>query len=159
MWIQKTWLTTWDFLWVLLVVWSLLSQHPGVGGCPSDFFPSLCTLSTPRLLKDKLMHMTPLKSLFQQTSVWIGQYQTKAGFPGGTVVKTLPANGEDAIDSNLIPMSGKGNGNPLQYSCLGNPMDWWATVHGVAKTFQYHLECFHCPPNPLCSTQSSLLTH
>ena len=31
---------------------------------------------------------------------------------------------------------GKGNGNPLQYSCLGNPMDretWWGTVHGVAK--------------------------
>ena len=32
---------------------------------------------------------------------------------------------------------GVGNGNPLQYSCLGNPMDrgaWWATVHGVAKS-------------------------
>ena len=31
---------------------------------------------------------------------------------------------------------GEGNGNPLQYSCLGNPMDreaWWATVHGVTK--------------------------
>ena len=31
---------------------------------------------------------------------------------------------------------GEGNGNPLQYSCLGNPMDrgaWWATVHGVVK--------------------------
>ena len=31
---------------------------------------------------------------------------------------------------------GEGNGNPLQYSCLGKPMDtgaWWATVHGVAK--------------------------
>ena len=40
-----------------------------------------------------------------------------------------------------IPGSGRspqeGNGNPLQYSCLGNPMDrdaWWATVHGVAKS-------------------------
>ena len=32
---------------------------------------------------------------------------------------------------------GEGNGNPLQYSCLGNPMDrgaWWATIHGVAKS-------------------------
>ena len=32
---------------------------------------------------------------------------------------------------------GEGNGNPLQYSCLGNPLDtgaWWATVHGVAKS-------------------------
>jgi len=40
----------------------------------------------------------------------------------------------------LIPGSGRppgeGNGNPLLYSCLGNPMDrgaWWATVHGVAR--------------------------
>ena len=33
---------------------------------------------------------------------------------------------------------GEGNGNPLQYSCLGNPMDrgvWWATVHGVSKSW------------------------
>ena len=43
-------------------------------------------------------------------------------------------------DAGLIPGSGrfpgKGNGNPLQYSCLGNPMDrrdWWTTVYGVAK--------------------------
>jgi len=42
--------------------------------------------------------------------------------------------------ASLIPgsgrFSGKGNGNPLQYSCLGNPMDrrdWWTTVYGVAK--------------------------
>ena len=47
-------------------------------------------------------------------------------------------------------MVGAGNGNPLQYSCLENPMDggaWWAAVHGVAKsrrrlsdfTFTFHL--------------------
>ena len=33
--------------------------------------------------------------------------------------------------------TGEGNGNPLQYSCLGNPMDrgaWWATIHGVSKS-------------------------
>ena len=45
-----------------------------------------------------------------------------------------------AGDVGLIPeigrSPGEGDGNPLQYSCLGNPMDrgvWWATVHGVAK--------------------------
>ena len=35
-----------------------------------------------------------------------------------------------------VVQNGEGNGNPLQYSCLENPMDrgaWWATVHGVAK--------------------------
>ena len=58
-------------------------------------------------------------------------------FPGSSVVKNLPAN---AGNGGLIPGSGRslgeGNGNPLQYSCLGKPMDrgaWWATVHGVAK--------------------------
>ena len=47
----------------------------------------------------------------------------------------------NAGDSGLIPGTGRspgeGNGNPLQYSCLENPMDrgaWWATVHGVAKS-------------------------
>ena len=46
----------------------------------------------------------------------------------------------DTGDTSSIPGSGRspgvGNGNPLQYSCLGNPVDrgtWWATVHGVAK--------------------------
>ena len=59
------------------------------------------------------------------------------GFPGGSVVKNLPAN---ARDVDLIPYSGRcpggGNSNPLQYSYLGNPMDrgaWRATVLGVAK--------------------------
>ena len=47
------------------------------------------------------------------------------GFPGGSVVKNLPANAGDAGDMGLIPGSGRsprgGNGNPLQYSCLENP--------------------------------------
>ena len=57
--------------------------------------------------------------------------------PGGSVVKNLPAN---AGDAGLIPGSGRypggGNGNPLQYSCLENPMNkglWQATVHGITK--------------------------
>ena len=60
------------------------------------------------------------------------------GLPGGSVVKNPPAN---TGDTGLIPESGRplgeGNGNPLQYSCLGNPMErgaWWATAHGVRKS-------------------------
>ena len=56
------------------------------------------------------------------------------------MVKNPPAFAGDTGDVGLIPGSGKspggGNGNPLQYSCLGNPMNrgaWWATVHGVRK--------------------------
>ena len=59
------------------------------------------------------------------------------GFSGGSVLKNLPANVGDAGSIPALGRSsGEGNGNPLQYSCLGNPMDrgaWWATVHGVAK--------------------------
>ena len=58
------------------------------------------------------------------------------------VVKNLPANARDKRDIVLIPGSGRspegGHGNPLQYSCLENPMDRgarWATVHGVTKSW------------------------
>ena len=61
-----------------------------------------------------------------------------SGFPGGPVGKNPPANARDvgSVPTFLGRAPGEGNGNPLQYSCLGNPMDreaWWATVHGVAK--------------------------
>ena len=49
------------------------------------------------------------------------------GFPGGTVAQNLPATAGDERDAASIPGSGRypraGNGNPLQYSCLKNPMD------------------------------------
>ena len=58
------------------------------------------------------------------------------------VVKNPPANAGGGRDAGSIPGSGRspggGNGNPLQYSCLENPIDggaWWATVHRVAKTW------------------------
>ena len=60
------------------------------------------------------------------------------GFPGGIVVKNLPANAGDAGSIPGLGRSlGEGNGNPLQYSCLENPADkevWRATVHGVPKS-------------------------
>ena len=68
-----------------------------------------------------------------------GQYDL--GFPGGSVEKNLPANEGDAGDAGSIAGSGRspgeGKGNPLQYFCLGNPVNrgsWWATVHGVTKS-------------------------
>ena len=58
--------------------------------------------------------------------------------PGGSSVKNLSAN---AGDKHLIPgpgrSPGEGNGNSLQYSCLGNPMERaarWATIHGGGKS-------------------------
>ena len=59
------------------------------------------------------------------------------GFPGDSVVKNLPANaGASGLISGSWRSPGEGNGNPLQYSCLGNSMDrgaCQATIHGVAK--------------------------
>ena len=58
-------------------------------------------------------------------------------FPGGSVVKNLPANtGDTGSIPGLGRSLGEGNGSPLQCSCVGNPTDrgaWWATVHGVMK--------------------------
>ena len=66
------------------------------------------------------------------------------------MVKNSRASARDTRDVGLIPGRGKspggGHGNPLQYSCLGNPRDrgaWWATVHTVAKskTQPKHTQC------------------
>ena len=66
------------------------------------------------------------------------KHQLPGEFPGGSVVKNPAAN---AGDAGWIPELGRspggGNGNPLQYSCLGNAMDrgaWRAAVHAVAQS-------------------------
>ena len=90
----------------------------------------------------------------------LSKYSKTQGFPGDSVSKESTCNAGDcnARDSSLIPGSGRspgeGNGNPLQYSCLGNPMDrggWQATLHGVTKdldmtdhTHTYHT-CYRKP--------------
>ena len=59
------------------------------------------------------------------------------GFPGNSAAKNLSAKaGEEGSIPGLGRSPRERNGNSLQYSCLGNPMDrgaWWATVHGVTK--------------------------
>ena len=69
--------------------------------------------------------------------MFIISYIYYIGYLGSSVVKNPPAN---TGDIGSVPSSrrspGEGNGNPLQDSCLGNPMDrgaWQATVPGVAK--------------------------
>ena len=65
-------------------------------------------------------------------------YQFKS-FPGGSDGKASACNvGDLGSIPGLGRSPGEGNGNPLQYSCLENPMyggAWWATVHGVTKTW------------------------
>ena len=65
----------------------------------------------------------------------------RIGFPGGSVVKNLPASAGDVKDTGSVPGSGRspggGKGNPLQYPCLESPTDrgaWRAIVHRVAQS-------------------------
>ena len=85
------------------------------------------------------------------------EYLDKGASPSGTVIKNPPANAGDVRDQGLIPGSGRspgvGNGNPLQYSCLGNLMDkeaWQATVHGATKSgtrlSDGHFQHYSCAP-------------
>ena len=76
---------------------------------------------------------------WELTSIW----SHEGGFAGSSVVRNPPANAEAREDTGSIPglgrSPGEGNGNPLQYSCLENPMKrgaWWATVHGVVKSWR-----------------------
>ena len=82
--------------------------------------------------------VSPKEQRFQDL-LCISIFRGSQGFPGGSVAKNLPAN---AGVVGLIPESGRPpgieHGHPLQYSCLENLMDrgaWWATVHGVAKSW------------------------
>ena len=81
------------------------------------------------------------------------------------VVKNLTVNkGDDSRVTGSIPLgrpSGGGHGNPLQYSCLENPMDrwaWWATVHRVARSGTWlkwlstHASTYTCTLAPHSST-------
>ena len=79
-----------------------------------------------------------LKGKIMQQAISKSPRERGAFFPGGSVVKNLPTN---AGDVGLIPglgrSPGEGNGNPLQYSCLGNTMDrgaWRAAVHGTSES-------------------------
>ena len=84
----------------------------------------------------------------------MNEFHFMQGFPGDSDGKESACNAAEGLD--LIPglgtSPGGGHGNPLQYSCLENPLDrgaWWATVHGVAKsrtrlsdfTFTFSLSC------------------
>ena len=70
--------------------------------------------------------------------LFIPLFKKCRGFSGGSDGKESACNaGDPGSIPGLGRSPGEGKGNPLQYSCLENPMDredWWATVHGVAKS-------------------------
>ena len=87
------------------------------------------------MVSDSRLHPEMMLNIYIMSNVYTGS------FPDSSVVKNPPASAGDARDPGSIPgsgrSSGEGNGKPLQYSHLENPMDggaWWATVHGIAKS-------------------------
>ena len=85
-------------------------------------------------------------TLYEKFKQFCTTHHMSHHFPGSSDGKESACN---EGDPGLIPQSGKspgeGSGNPLQYSCLENPMDrgtWWASVHGVMKS-QTWLSSFH----------------
>ena len=79
----------------------------------------------------------PTDAFTEPESVSLGLLHPSYDYPGGSVVKNPPTTAGDVGSFSGSGRSpGKENGNTLQYSCLGNPMDrgaWWATVHRVAR--------------------------
>ena len=101
----------------------------------SVFLPDSCFLNG-SVKEDMKSASKGLPSLIRRC-VFIGGQMPTLGFPGGSEVKASACN---AGDLGSTPGSGRspgeGNGNPLQCSCLENPMDggaWWATVHGSQR--------------------------
>ena len=97
-----------------------------------------------RVVEEQETH--PLREIYMNTSYLYITYvliftYINMGFPGGTVVKSLPANSGDTRNTGFIPGSGRsvvGNGNQLQDSCLENSMEkeaWPTIVHEVAKSW------------------------
>ena len=88
----------------------------------------------------------------QQNKVFPPMYSS---FPGGSVGKESACNaGDTGLIRGLGRRPGEGNGNPLQYSCLRNPMArgvWWATVHEVTRV-RHNLVTKPPPPPPMCSS-------
>ena len=113
------------YVWLCRILWVLLEKHwPGV--VLREHPPPLHSHNT-----------ISISDLSPKGTNICGDLHCTRGFPGGSVIKNLPAN---AGNTCSIPGSGRspegGNGNPLQHSCLGNPMDrgaHWATVHSITK--------------------------
>ena len=114
----------------------------GFSFCIFTYLIYLPHLSTPlaMLLKNDSNNVSSLLRVLQDTGI-CQLLEIVIGFPGHAMVKNLPANAGDMGDEGSIlgleRSPGEGNGNPLHYSCLGNPVDrggWQSTVHGVTES-------------------------
>ena len=116
-------------------------DHRSASPCLSDQYGHFmkALVSQVLLIKQKKkkwgLETLHIDFLFQSNFYWS---IIALGFPGGSAVKNhLPMSGDAGLIPGLGRSPGEGNGNPLQYSCLEDPMDrgaWQAIVHRVAKS-------------------------
>ena len=152
---ESTLLIRWPKYWSFSFSISPSNEHPGLISFRMDWLDLLAVQGTLksllqhhsskasilRLMHSKIRHSTLLCSIGWPWPCALVKWYTIWASQVVLVVKNLPANAGDARDVGLIPglgrSPGEGNGNPLQYSCLENPMNrwaWWATVHRAAKS-------------------------
>ena len=144
-------LTSWHSLLVLgkmgIKLWLITYPSPSCSPWPSHTVISLI-LEGARLLitipasPSGLVLVTGLLPNLTYITYLTYSYAITLGLPWCLSSKEFVCNAGDAGDTVSIPGSGRspggGHGNPLQYSCLENPMDreaWWATLHGVTKSW------------------------
>ena len=152
---QKWWLYNVYCLWDLIP--AMLKKFRGFIGLVEDKYDvqcwALCSLSL-QGMRRKFKHVPGDTVTYNPLSAWqfiyLQCFEPELEFWGSQaagwashvalVLKNPPANPGEKRDAGSTPGLGRspgGNGNPLQHSCLGNPMDrgaWRATVHGVAKS-------------------------
>ena len=99
-------------------------------------------LSAYRMTEEEKMHLQSREVWRKNRSGRNSDLGRGVRLPQWLSGKESTCNAEATGDSGSIPGLGRspggGNGNPLQYSCLKNPMDrgaWWATIHGVTKSW------------------------
>ena len=136
-------------------MWPMLLVPPPLQLQECSFWQRLLSLRTGKLkkkkskkkirrreIKDFLSHLflnflVKHRRFFLELSVSTQFWNLGFGFPGWWVVKNQHNKEETGSIPGLGRSPGDGNGNPFQYSCLGNPINrwaWWATVHGAAKS-------------------------
>ena len=127
---------SWGHCWVFQICW-----HIECSTFTASSFRFWNNLSPPLALFIVMLPKAHMTSHSRMSGSRLEGVKKVRGFPGGSDGK---ASAYSAGDPGLIPGSGRypreGNGNPLQYSCLENPMDtgaWWAIVHGVTKSWTW----------------------
>ena len=136
----------WPQVYFPVFIWPIWAFHESLNVTRS---------STDKTKKEKWgLETLHVDFLFQSNFYWS---IIALGFPGGSDGKKSACNvGNPGLIPGLGRSPGEGNGNPLQYSCLEDPMDrgaWWATVHGVTKSWTQQSGWAHTDKYCICKMQ------